>query len=67
MNAGVVDHCVIRHAARFSKAGLFEWEGVGHAMKDAGGNADVACHGPVHSVAEALASRIEVVEGCFDR
>ena len=62
LDVAVVDDGVVGDATRFGEAGLFEGEGIGHAVKDSGWDANKAGHGAIHAIAEALACRVEIVE-----
>ena len=62
LDVAVVDDGVVGDATRFGEAGLLEGEKIGHAVKDAGGDANKAGHGAIHAIAEALACRVEIVE-----
>ena len=61
-NVGIVDYGIVSDTTGLGEAGLFEMEGVGDAVEDAGWDADMAGHGPIHPVAETLAGGVEVVE-----
>ena len=62
LDVAVVDDGVVGDATRFGEAGLFEGEGIGHAVKDSGWDANKAGHGAIETIAEALACRVEIVE-----
>jgi len=62
MHASVEHDGVVGYAARFGEGRFLHGQSVGHAMQTPGRHADVAGHGAIHPVAEALPAGIKIVQ-----